>query len=156
MNLHEALKTALSREIQIRDHYAQGAKAIQDPKGRRVFETLAKEEQGHVDYLEHRLWELEKSGKVESPALETILPSRERLAKSVSAMDKTAPSQVAVKAELDLVKAALESLYATEQSLVSLIPLDKLTSYVASIVSTVVGTFNKLGWFQKSAGTTAA
>jgi len=108
MNLHEALKTALSREIQIRDHYAQGAKAIQDPKGRRVFETLAKEEQGHVDYLEHRLWELEKSGKVESPALETILPSRERLAKSVSAMDKTAPSQVAVKAELDLVKAALE------------------------------------------------
>jgi hypothetical protein len=57
-------------------------------------------------------------------------------------------------AKLDLVKAALESLYATEQSLVSLIPLDKLTSYVASIVSTVVGTFNKLGWFQKS-GTAA-
>jgi len=48
------------------------------------------------------------------------------------------------------VKAALESLYATEQSRVSLIPLDKLTSYVTSVVST----FSKRRWFQKRSGTT--
>jgi hypothetical protein len=58
-------------------------------------------------------------------------------------------------AKLDLVKAALESLYATEQSLVSVVSLDKLTSCVTSIVGTVVGTFNKLGWFQKTSSTAA-
>ncbi len=109
MNLHEALKTALSREIQIRDHYAQGAKAIQDPKGRKVFETLAKEEQGHVDYLEHRLWEFEKSGKVESPELGTVLPTRKQLKdEAVTGLHRTGPAHVAAKAELELVKLALE------------------------------------------------
>jgi hypothetical protein len=30
------------------------------------------------------------------------------------------------------------------------VPIDKLTTYVTSIASTLVDTFNKLGWFKKS------
>ena len=76
MNLYEALQTALTNERHIRDHYARGAEAIKDSRGRKAFETLAKEEQGHVDYLEHRLEEYNKTGKVEAPELGSILPPR--------------------------------------------------------------------------------
>lgn len=107
MNLYEALQTALSNERHIRDHYARGAEAIKDPRGRKAFETLAKEEQGHVDYLEHRLEELAK-GKVEFPELGSILPPRWWLEQTLTSMDKTAPKRVAEQAELDLLKAALE------------------------------------------------
>jgi hypothetical protein len=55
--------------------------------------------------------------------------------------------------KLGIVQAAIQSLYATEQSLVSVIPLDKLTAYVTSIASALVAAFNKLGWFQKASST---
>lgn len=125
MDLYEALQTALSNERHIRDHYARGAEAIQDPRGRKAFETLAKEEQGHVDYLEHRLAEHAKTGQVESPALGSILPPRWWLEQTLSSLDKTAPKRVAEKAELDLLKAALELEQQTSklyQDLVSRLP----------------------------------
>jgi|GEM_PF-3467606 len=60
-------------------------------------------------------------------------------------------------AKLGIVQSAIESLYATEQSLVAVIPLDKLTAYVTTIASSIVAAFNKLGWFQKtSTGAPAA
>jgi phage-related protein len=57
--------------------------------------------------------------------------------------------------KLDVVRAALQSLYATEQSVASVIPFEKLTTYVTSITSTLVDAFNKLGWFKKSTPATA-
>jgi len=52
--------------------------------------------------------------------------------------------------KLNVVQAALQSLYTTEQSVASVIPFDKLTTYVTSIASMLVDTFNKLGWLKKS------
>ena len=108
MNLHEALQTAIEHERHIRDHYARGAEAIVDPAGKKAFHTLAKEEQGHVAYLESRLDEWQRTGKVSTPALGTVLPSRAWLEQAVAGLGKTGPSQVANKPELDLLKAALE------------------------------------------------
>ena len=58
-------------------------------------------------------------------------------------------------AKLSIVQTALQSLYATEQSIASVVPIDKLTTYVTSIASTLVDTFNKLGWFKKTTPPTA-
>lgn len=79
MKLEEAIKTAIDYEIRVRDTYRDAADGTSDPKGKRVFEVLAGEEQGHVDYLESRLTEWRKSGALKPEALGTILPSREAI-----------------------------------------------------------------------------
>lgn len=74
MTLQEAIVIALDFEKKVRDHYLRGAKEIADPMGRRVFSLLGKEEQGHVDYLEHCLAQWKKSGKVANVPLKSVLP----------------------------------------------------------------------------------
>lgn len=108
MNLHEALQTAIHNEKQVRDHYAKGAEAITDPAGKKAFQTLAKEEQGHVDYLEHRLEEWNRTGRVTMPKVGTILPPKSWLDQRVSEMRKSEPAQIAAKPELELLKVALD------------------------------------------------
>ena len=74
MDVREALDVAIKYEHEVRDHYLKGAEQILDPQGKRVFETLAKEEQGHVAYLESRLGEWTRTGKIEPVELTTVLP----------------------------------------------------------------------------------
>ena len=71
MKLQEAIAIALDFEKKVRDHYLRGAKDIADPMGQRVFAVLGKEEQGHVDYLEHCLAQWKKSGKVANVPLKS-------------------------------------------------------------------------------------
>jgi hypothetical protein len=59
-------------------------------------------------------------------------------------------------AKLSIVQTALQSLYATEQSIASVVPIDKLTAYVTLIASALVDAFNKLGWFKKTTPPTAS
>lgn len=47
----EALKKATQAEIEGQHFYAMAAMATQDPMGRQVFETLAREEQAHARFL---------------------------------------------------------------------------------------------------------
>ena len=108
MNVLEALQSAIQRERHIRDHYSKGADAIADAQGKKAFQTLAKEEQGHVDYLESRVAEWQKTGQVTNPKLGTILPPRWWLDETMANLRKTEPQHVADKSELDLLKAALE------------------------------------------------
>lgn len=74
MTLQEAIGTALDFEVKVRDHYVKGAKALEDPKGKALFELLGREEQGHVDYLEHCLAEWKKSGKLSADPVTSLLP----------------------------------------------------------------------------------
>lgn len=107
MNLQEAIVVAIDFEKKVRDHYLRGAKDIPEPMGRKVFATLGKEEQGHVDYLEHVLKEWKKSGKVPNVPLKSILPSGakwiEEEKKKIAGKGKRAAS----KTELDALKQAL-------------------------------------------------
>ncbi|MGD9017743.1 MAG: ferritin family protein, partial [Desulfobacterales bacterium] len=60
----QAIREALVYEKRIRDMYKEAAAKTQDPTAIKLFGALAKDEQGHVDYLEHRLTQLETEGQV--------------------------------------------------------------------------------------------
>jgi rubrerythrin len=106
MDLKVALSGAIEYEHKIRDYYAACAKKITDAKGQRVFAILAREEQGHVEYLETRLAEWTTSGAVKVAELPSLLPSA---AWVLEESKKLAPAKGApAQAELDFLKEALE------------------------------------------------
>ena len=82
MTIEEAIQTAIQYEKAVRDVYAEAAKTVGDPKGRRVCEVLGQEEQTHLDYLSERLREWRKTGNVQPRALKTAVPSREAIAQA--------------------------------------------------------------------------
>jgi rubrerythrin len=108
MKLQDAIAVAIAFEKKVRDHYLKGAKEIPDPQGRKVFAVLGKEEQGHVDYLEHCLREWRKTGQVPDVPLRSILPKGSRWIeaerKKLDGKGKRSPS----RDELDALKVALQ------------------------------------------------
>ena len=108
MDIKEALTVAIDYEHKVRDHYFKGRDMILDSRGKSVFDTLAREEQGHVDYLESRLAEWHKTGKIERPELPTILPSVEFVIEARKRFEKGHGDELPVQAELDLLKVALD------------------------------------------------
>jgi rubrerythrin len=108
MKLQDAIAIAIDFEKKVRDHYLRGAKDIPDPLGRKVFAMLGREEQGHVDYLEHCLAEWKKTGKMPNVPLKSILPKG---AKWIDAERKKLTGKAkreASKTELDALKVALQ------------------------------------------------
>jgi rubrerythrin len=75
MDLQEALSCALEVEQKVRDHYGDCAVKIQAPLGRKVFEALAREEQGHVEYLQSCLAQWQATGAIAAAALPSVLPA---------------------------------------------------------------------------------
>jgi rubrerythrin len=109
VNLQEAIVIALDFEKKVRDHYLRGAKDIADPQGRRVFSLLGKEEQGHVDYLEHCLAEWKKTGKVPNVPLKSVLPKGVKwIAQERAKLAARKDRRVATKTELEALKIALQ------------------------------------------------
>ena len=74
--VEEAITTAIEFETKVRDTYLKAVEAATDDTGRRVFKLLAKEEQGHLDYLNSRLDEWHKTGHVTPEKLATAVPSK--------------------------------------------------------------------------------
>jgi rubrerythrin len=83
MTVEEAIVTALQHENRVRDHYAWAAEQAGDPKGKKFFEVLAREEQGHVDYLESRLTQWRAEGQLAAEPLKTVIPSPDFLAEGM-------------------------------------------------------------------------
>ena len=108
MDLKEALSVAIDYEHKVRDHYRMATDAVLDPRGKRVFETLGREEQGHVDYLESRLDEWTRKGKITSPELPTHVPPVKWIKEARSKVAAAPQGTVAVKEELELLKVALD------------------------------------------------
>ena len=109
MNLQEAIDVALDFEKKVRDHYLRGAQDIVDPRGRRVFATLGKEEQGHVDYLERCLAHWRKTGKVPDLPLKSVLPAGEKwIEEEKRKLAELEGERVATKTEVDALTTALE------------------------------------------------
>lgn len=109
MRLDEAIGVALEFERKVRDHYYREGKAILDADGRRVFETLATEEQGHVDYLERCLAEWLKSGKVGDVPIKSVLPKGARwVAEARKKLEGRPGKRVAAANEIDALKIALQ------------------------------------------------
>ena len=77
MTIEEAIKSALEYEVRIRDIYREATAAVDDEVGKRIFETLCKDEQNHIDYLEYKLEQLQSSGAIVPERLESEIPSQE-------------------------------------------------------------------------------
>jgi rubrerythrin len=108
MTIEEAIKTAIDFEKKVHATYLAAGQRAQDPVAGRVFATLAEEEQGHVNYLESRLVEWQKDGRLAGEKLPTVLPAVERIRAGI----KRLRSQVARRkgshaVELDSLRQAL-------------------------------------------------
>ncbi len=106
--LERAIQTAIEYETRVRDLYQDAAGKATEEVGRKIFEVLAKEEQGHLDYLMFRFDEWERTGKIESPELATILPSREVIEAGVAKLEKAIETRD-WSVELDLLRKALDA-----------------------------------------------
>jgi rubrerythrin len=107
VTIEEAIKTGLEFEEQVRKVYSEAAKKFADPMARRIFTVLADEEDQHVQYLESRLDEWEKTGKVTAAKLETTIPSAEAIAAGMQRLEKRMAKQD-FSVELEMLKKALD------------------------------------------------
>lgn len=76
MNIEKAIKTAIEYEIRIRDIYLEAVAAVGDEVGKRIFETLGQDEQHHIEYLEHKLAQFQKTGAIAPEKLESAIPDQ--------------------------------------------------------------------------------
>lgn len=90
MSMEKAIKTAIEFENRVKDVYRVAEEQAENPAGKHVLRALANEEQEHIDYLESRLIEWQKTGKITLKKLETVVPSAELIMKEVEKLkDKT-------------------------------------------------------------------
>ncbi len=106
MTIEEAIKTAIEYEKKVRDCYLNNLDDISDEMGRRVFKVLGDEEQGHIDFLESQLAGWEKTGKVSSSNLKSVVPSQEIIKKGVKQLDNKLRENK-FETELEMLKKAL-------------------------------------------------
>ncbi len=88
MTLEKAIKTALEYENNVRDVYRDAIKKVTDETGRKMLEVLAQDEQHHVDFLNAKLDEWKKSGKITAEKLETTVPPKRSIEEGVSKLEK--------------------------------------------------------------------
>jgi len=93
MTLEEAIKTAIEYEEKVRDVYYEARDTATNDVGKRVFRILAEEEQGHVDYLHHKLNELKNTGMASAEDLATVIPSPQAIAESVAKLENRLASE---------------------------------------------------------------
>lgn len=107
MEIEIAIKTALQYENRVVGVYREAARSTLDAAGKRMFETLVREEESHVRYLEHKLDEWKRTGHVVPERLTTLIPSVERIEEGVKKLhDRVATPSC--ENELKLLKRALE------------------------------------------------
>lgn len=87
-------KKALEFEKKIRDLYVSAVDIIDDDRGKKIFRTLAKEEQSHIDYLEHSIATLADQGTISLTTFKTIVPDTKDLTKNIESMKVTIPEQM--------------------------------------------------------------
>jgi rubrerythrin len=107
MTIEEAIKTSLQFENRVVGVYRQAVNEAQDPVGKKVFQSLADDEVKHVEYLEHKLEEWRKTGRVTPAELGTVVPSRDKIEAAV----RNLQSKVAAPApdnEVRLLRQALQ------------------------------------------------
>ena len=108
IGLDDAIQTAIEFEKKVHKVYADAAAKIGDSTGQRIFRQLAKEEAGHVAYLQNRLTEWQKSKNVSLEELKTIVPNKERIAEEQKQLTKSKQDTRARSPEAEYLRRALE------------------------------------------------
>ena len=107
IRLDDAIQTAIEFEKKVLKVYQEAAKKTDEPVGKRVFRQLAKEEAGHVAYLQSRLTEWQKSGHIDLAELRTVVPNKERIAAGRKRMAKSMQGKRAATSEVEHLQRAL-------------------------------------------------
>jgi rubrerythrin len=108
MTVEEAIKTAIEYETRVRDLYVGAVKQTADPVGKRILGVLANEEQHHLDYLQSRLLQWNKTGEVTAEGLKTAIPPRKVIEAGMSKLESQMAGPDRGVAELQILKKALD------------------------------------------------
>lgn len=108
MNLEEAIKTAIEYENKVFQTYQEAQAKAADPVGQRIFRVLADEEKGHVDYLQSRLTEWQKTGAITVESLDTAIPQCDAIKEASSKLGEHLEKKSLTQDEIDLLQRALE------------------------------------------------
>jgi len=107
MKVEQAITTAIEYENRVRDTYVEAARTATNEKARTVFQTLADEEQGHVDYLEHCLATWKKGGVLDARGLTTSIPRPEVIREGVERLKQKLGAEPAEGPEVEMLQRAL-------------------------------------------------
>ena len=88
LTLDQAIQIAIEYETRVRDLYKEATAGATEEVGKKLFGIMADEEQGHLDYLVSRFDEWERTGKIASADLATLLPPEEVLARGKDNLQK--------------------------------------------------------------------
>ena len=108
MTIEEAIRTAIEYENRVCDVYADAVRDAPNDTARRVFTTLADEEKGHVDFLEHCLSTWSEKGVLSASGLTTAVPSLESIRRGVERLREKMGGSPAEGAEVEMLNRALE------------------------------------------------
>jgi rubrerythrin len=86
MQLEKAITSALEFENRIRDLYLEAVSRTENSAGKKIFQSLADDEQRHVDYLQSRLDEWRRQGRITIEALESIVPDKAAIRREAAAL----------------------------------------------------------------------
>jgi len=110
MKLDNAIRTALQYETGVHKIYLEAMEKTSDESAKRMLKVLCDEEAGHLKYLQARLEEWQKTGKVRVKKLGTSIPAREAIDKGLQDLRKTVkPKRTRQLPELELLKKALDA-----------------------------------------------
>lgn len=107
LTLDQAIKTAIEFENKVCRTYEEAERRAEDPVGRKVFHVLAEEEKGHVAYLECRLAEWKKNGRVMAEQLKTAIPDQAKIREGAKQLAKQMRPKEDHSSELQLLQRAL-------------------------------------------------
>ncbi len=110
MKLDNAIKIALEYEAGVHKVYLDAMEKTADKAAKRIFKVLCDEEMGHLNYLQARLDEWQKTGKIKVKKLSTSIPARDAINKHLQDLRKTVkPKRTRQILELELLKKALDA-----------------------------------------------
>ena len=89
MTLEEAITNAIAYETRIRNIYREAVQGTDDPKGRKIFEALAEDEQRHIDYLEAKRTQWYAEGRITVESLTSRIPAPALLAADTEDLQHT-------------------------------------------------------------------
>ena len=107
MNIAQAIKTAIGFEERITEIYKEYAERFKSETGAKVFRTLGKEEEEHVDYLKLKLSEWEESGKIRLDAIDSVVPDEKVIKTNIDQL-KNIASRDNIDDEIEYFQKALE------------------------------------------------
>lgn len=128
MTVEEAFAGALKYETKVRDIYEESAAGTRETEARALYEILGRDEQSHIDYLNHILDRWKKTGTLDTRGPGTSLPPRDRLeeamkrASSSLSQARTGTDEGGERGALTRALAAEEETSAFYRSLVASLP----------------------------------